>query len=48
MLVHYEGARDKEMLQFKPFCWHSGLFGKYVLPLQKMLMIVLNILSTVH
>ena len=35
MLVHYEGARDKEMIQFKPFCWHSGLFGKYVLPLQK-------------
>ena len=38
----------KEMLQFKPFCWHSGLFDKCVLLLQKMLMIVLNILSTVH
>ena len=24
----------KEMLQFKPFCWHSGLFDKCVLPLQ--------------
>ena len=38
----------KEMLQFKPFCWHSGLFDKCVLSLQKMLMIVLNILSTVR
>ena len=37
----------KEMLQFKPFCWHSGLFDKYVLSLHKMLIIVLNILSTV-
>ena len=25
----------KEMLQFKPFCWHSGLFDKCVLPLQE-------------
>ena len=25
----------KEMLQFKPFCWHSGLFDKCVLSLQK-------------
>ena len=33
----------KEMLQFKPFCWHSGLFDKCMLLLQKMLMIVLNI-----
>ena len=38
----------KEMLQFKPFCWHSGLFDKYVLSLHKVLMIVLNILSTVR
>ena len=43
-----KGPRMKEMLQFKPFCWHSGLFDKCVLPLQKMLMIVLNILSTVR
>ena len=28
------------MLQFKPFCWHSGLFDECVLSLQKMLMIV--------
>ena len=43
-----KGPGIKEMLQFKPFCWHSGLFDKCVLTLQKMLMIVLNILSTVH
>ena len=43
-----KGPGMKEMLQFKPFCWHSGLFDKCVLPLQKMLMIVLNILSTVR
>ena len=38
----------KEMILFKPFHWHSGLFDKCVLSLQKMLMIVLNILSTVR
>ena len=43
-----KGPGMKEMLQFKPFCCHSGLFDKCVLPLQKMLMIVLNILSTVR
>ena len=43
-----KGPGMKETLQFKPFCWHSGLFDKCVLPLQKMLMIVLNILSTVR
>ena len=43
-----KGPGMKEMLQFNPFCWHSGLFDKCVLPLQKMLMIILNILSTVH
>ena len=43
-----KGPGMKEMLQFKPFCWHSGLFDKCVLSLQKMLMIVLNILSTVR
>ena len=43
-----KGPGMKEMLQFKPFCWHSGLFDKCVLSLQKVLMIVLNILSTVH
>ena len=32
-----KGPGMKEMLQFKPFCWHSGLFDKHVLPLQKML-----------
>ena len=42
-----KGPGMKEMLQFKPFCWHSGLFDKYVLSLHKMLIIVLNILSTV-
>ena len=42
-----KGPGMKEMLQFKTFCWHSGLFDKCVLSLQKMLMIVLNILSTV-
>ena len=30
-----KGPGMKEMLQFKPFCWHSGLFDKYVLSLQK-------------
>ena len=30
-----KGPGIKEMLQFKPFCWHSGLFDKCVLPLQK-------------
>ena len=34
-----KGPEMKEMLQFKPFCWHSGLFDKYVLSLHKMLMI---------
>ena len=43
-----KGPGMKEMLPFKPFCWHSGLFDKCVLPLQKMLMIALNILSTVQ
>ena len=43
-----KGPGMREMLQFKPFCWHSGLFDKCVFSLQKMLMIVLNILSTVH
>ena len=43
-----KGPGMKEMLQFKPFCWHSGLFDKCVLPLQKMLKIVLNILSMVR
>ena len=43
-----KGPGMKEMLQFKPFCWHSGLFDKYVLSLHKMLMIILNILSTVR
>ena len=42
-----KGPGMKEMLQFKPFCWHSGLFDKCVLSLQKMLTIVLNIQSTV-
>ena len=42
-----KGPGMKEMLQFKPFCWLSGLFDECVLPLQKMLMSVLNILSTV-
>ena len=26
-----KGPGMKEMLQFKPFCWHSGLFDKCVL-----------------
>ena len=43
-----KGPGMKEMLQFKPFCWHSGLCDKYVLSSQKMLLIVLNILSTVR
>ena len=43
-----KGPGMKEMLPFKPFCWHSGLFDKCVFSLQKMLMIVLNILSTVR
>ena len=43
-----KGPGMKKMLQFKPFCWHSGLFDKCVFSLQKMLMIVLNILSTVR
>ena len=30
-----KGPGMKEMLQFKPFCWHSGLFDKCVLPLQE-------------
>ena len=42
-----KGPGMKEMLKFKPFYWHSGLFDKCVLSLQKMLIIVLNILSTV-
>ena len=42
-----KGPGMKEMLQFKPFCWHPGLFDKCVLSLQKMLLIVLNILSTI-
>ena len=43
-----KGPGMKDMLQFKPFCWHSGLFDKCVLSLHKMLMIVLNIQSTVR
>ena len=43
-----KGPGMKEMLQFKSFCWHSGLFDKCVLSLYKMLMVVLNILSTVR
>ena len=43
-----KGPGMKEMLPFRPFCWHSGLFDKCVLSLQKMLMIVLNILSIVR
>ena len=43
-----KGPWMKEMLPFKPFSWHSGLFDKSVLSLHKMLMIVLNILSTVR
>ena len=42
-----KGPGMKEMLQFKPFCWHSALCDKYVLSLQKMVLIVLNILNTV-
>ena len=30
-----KGPEMKERLQFKPFCWHSGLFDKCVLPLQE-------------
>ena len=30
-----KGPGMKEMLPFKPFCWHSGLFDKHVLSLQK-------------
>ena len=30
-----KGPGMKERLQFKPFCWHSGLFAKCVLPLQE-------------
>ena len=30
-----KGPGMKEMLQFKPFCWHSGLFDKCVLSLQE-------------
>ena len=30
-----KGSGMKETLQFKPFCWHSGLFDKCVLPLQE-------------
>ena len=30
-----KGPGMKETLQFKPFCWHSGLFDKCVLPLQE-------------
>ena len=44
---HMKGTGMKEMLQFKSFGWHSGLFDKCMLLLQKMIMIVLNILSTV-
>ena len=43
-----KGPGMKEMLQFKPFCWHSGLCDKYVLSMQKMLLIVLNIINTVR
>ena len=42
-----KGPGMKEMLPFKSFCCHSGLFDKCVLSLHKMLMIVLNIISTV-
>ena len=48
MLVPYEGARDEGNASIQTFCWHSGLFDKCVISLHKMLMIVLNILSTVH
>ena len=30
-----KGPGMKEMLPFKPFCWHSGLFDKCALSLQK-------------
>ena len=30
-----KGPGMKEMLPFKPFSWHSGLFDKCVLPLQE-------------
>ena len=30
-----KGPGMKGMLQFKPFCWHSGLFDKCVLPCKK-------------
>ena len=30
-----KGPGMKKMLQFKPFCWHCGLFDKCVLPLQE-------------
>ena len=43
-----KGPGVKEMLQFKPFSWHSSLFDKCVLSLHKMLMIVLNILNIVR
>ena len=26
-----KGPKMKGMFQLKPFCWHSGLFGKYIL-----------------
>ena len=42
-----KGPKRKEMLQLKPFWGHSGLFGICVLLLQRMLMTVLSILSTV-
>ena len=48
MLIHYEGARDEGNASVPTFCWYSGLFDKCVLSLHKMLMIVLNILSTVR
>ena len=48
MLVPYEGARDEGNASIQTFCWHSGLFDKCVISLHKMLMIVLNIVSTVR
>ena len=47
MLVPYEGARDEVNASIQTFCWHSSLFDKCVISLHKILLIVLNILSTV-
>ena len=35
MLVHYEGAKDERNASIQTLCWHSGLFDKCVLSLQK-------------